>query len=70
MVEMSRNVQSGNTQVFFCTQREKISTFKPFAVWILAVIISLLKMENRIVKTCPLFRLLHFNGKTICTTRL
>lgn len=70
MVEISRIVQSGNTLVFFCTQREKIFTFKPFAVWILAVIISLLKTENRFVKTCPLFRLLHSNGQTICTTGL
>ena len=55
--------------IFLYTAR-KNSTFKPFAAWILAVIISLLKTENRFVKTCPLFRLLHSNGQTICTIGL
>ena len=54
--------------VFFRKVREKISTLKPLTVWIFAVAISPPKTGNRIKKSCPRFRLLHSNGKTVCTT--
>ena len=54
--------------VFFRKEREKISTLKPLTVWIFAVAISPPKTGNRIKKSCPCFRLLHSNGKTVCTT--
>ena len=54
--------------VFFRKEREKISTLKPLTVWIFAVAISPPKTGNRIKKSCPHFRLLHYNGKTVCTT--
>ena len=54
--------------VFFRMGREKISILKPLTVWIFAVAISPPKTGNRIKKSCPCFRLLHSNGKTVCTT--
>lgn len=54
--------------VFFHKVREKISTLKPLAVWIFAVAISPPKTGNRIKKSCPRFRPLHSNGKTVYTT--
>ena len=54
--------------VFFRKEREKISTLKPLTVWIFAVAISPPKTGNRIKKSCPRFRPLHSNGKTVCTT--
>ena len=54
--------------VFFRKGREKISTLKPLTVWIFAARISPPKTGNRIKKSCPRFRLLHSNGKTVCTT--
>ena len=54
--------------VFFRKEHEKISTLKPLTVWIFAVVISPPKTGNRIKKSCPRFRLLHSNGKTVCTT--
>lgn len=53
--------------VFFRKEREKISTLKPLTVWIFAVAISPPKTGNRILQPCPRFRLLHSNGKTVCT---
>ena len=54
--------------VFFRKECEKISTLKPLTVWIFAVAISPPKTGNRIKKSCPCFRRLHSNGKTVCTT--
>ncbi len=54
--------------VFFRKVREKISTLKPLTVWIFAVAISPPKTGNRIFTILPRFRLLHSNGKTVCTT--
>lgn len=54
--------------VFFRKEREKISTLKPLTVWIFAVAISPPKTGNRIFPILPRFRLLHSNGKTVCTT--
>ncbi len=54
--------------VFFRKKRKKISALKPLTVWIFAVAISPPKTGNRIKKSCPRFRLLHSNGKTVCTT--
>ena len=54
--------------VFFRKEREKISTLKPLTVWIFAVAISPPKTGNRIKKSCPRFRPLHSNGKTVYTT--
>ena len=56
------------TSSIFRKVREKISTLKPLTVWIFAVAISPPKTGNRIKKSCPRFRLLHSNGKTVYTT--
>ena len=54
--------------VFFRKKRKKISALKPLTVWIFAVAISPPKTGNRKKKSCPRFRPLHSNGKTVYTT--